>query len=160
MADYPREFDCVDCGVHVVFFTPIYANDQDLCVECSFLRSVRDPEEREKIREILKKERPAMPKPILSLDFDGVLHSYMTPWVDALTIPDPPVPGTVPWLFKAAQHFTVCVFSSRSHVEGGIDAMQICLYKWVRDDHPAGVNPLRFVKDTIKWPKVKPAAML
>ena len=31
-----------------------------------------------------------MPKPILCLDFDGVVHSYTSGWKGADVIPDPP----------------------------------------------------------------------
>ncbi len=27
----------------------------------------------------------------VAVDFDGVLHAYISPWVNAHTIPDPPV---------------------------------------------------------------------
>jgi hypothetical protein len=37
-----------------------------------------------------------MRKPILCLDFDGVLHSYTSGWKGAAVIPDPPVPGRSP----------------------------------------------------------------
>ena len=61
-----------------------------------------------------------MGKPILCLDFDGVLHSYTSGWRGATIIPAKPVPGAVEFLVKAVQHFDVQVFSSRSHQEGGI----------------------------------------
>jgi hypothetical protein len=63
-------------------------------------------------------------KPILCLDFDGVCHLYTSPWSDAATISDDAVPGLFEFLEAAAEHFTLHVFSSRSHQEGGIEAMQ------------------------------------
>lgn len=66
-------------------------------------------------------------KKILCLDFDGVLHSYTSGWKGADVIPDPPVPGAIKFLIHATRVFDVCVFSSRSHQEGGIEAMR----KWL-----------------------------
>ena len=51
----PREFTCVDCGAHVAVFGELIANDQDLCMECMWLRSIEDPVDREKLREFLKR---------------------------------------------------------------------------------------------------------
>jgi hypothetical protein len=54
-----REFICRDCGAHVdAFGEPDAfkpANDQDLCAECLWLRSIEDPVEREKLREFLRR---------------------------------------------------------------------------------------------------------
>lgn len=55
-----------------------------------------------------------MSKPILCLDFDGVIHGYDSGWKGAAVIPDGPVPGVGAFLLKAVQHFRVAVFSSRS----------------------------------------------
>lgn len=63
-------------------------------------------------------------KPTLSLDFDGVFHSYKSGWKGARNIPDPPVPGAVEFLDKAVNHFSVAVFSSRSRYWGGRRAMK------------------------------------
>lgn len=64
-----------------------------------------------------------MNKPILCVDFDGVIHSYTSKWVDVSTIPDPPVPGALEWLEKAVEAFDVQIYSSRSKDKKGIDAM-------------------------------------
>jgi hypothetical protein len=56
MSDQPREFDCIDCGMHVVSWGPMVANDQDLCVTCAWLRTVADETERRRLRTFLKRE--------------------------------------------------------------------------------------------------------
>lgn len=63
-------------------------------------------------------------KPILCLDFDGVLHSYKSGWKGADVIPDQPVFGALNFLTNATVHFNVQVFSSRSGQKGGIKAME------------------------------------
>jgi hypothetical protein len=62
-------------------------------------------------------------KPVLCLDFDGVLHSYSSRWQGAAIIPDPPVPGAYDFIIAALSKFDVCVLSSRSHEPGGRQAM-------------------------------------
>jgi hypothetical protein len=65
-----------------------------------------------------------MPKPILCLDFDGVIHSYGSGWKGATTILDPPVEGVGAYLLEAVCHFSVAILSSRSHQWGGRRAMR------------------------------------
>jgi len=72
--------------------------------------------------------RDAFRKPILCLDFDGVLHSYTSGWRGARCIPDEPVPGMLRFLVEAQDHFEVCILSSRSHQFGGRRAMK----RWLR----------------------------
>lgn len=103
-------------------------------------------------------------KPILCLDFDGVLHSYVSGWKGADVVSDPPVPGWLAFLTAAVDRFDVQVFSSRSNQAGGIDAMQAYLRVWAleeakqkRDLRPATVLA---VLDRIKWPLEKPPAMV
>lgn len=67
-------------------------------------------------------------KPILCLDFDGVIHSYSSGWKGASKIPDPPVDGAMEFVVGALDTFDVCVFSSRSHQWGGRRAMR----KWFK----------------------------
>ena len=106
-------------------------------------------------------------KPILCVDFDGVVHAYTSPWTDAVTISDGPVPGALKWLWKATEWFDVQIYSSRSKDPVARQAMQ----KWFVDhaldefgvDHPlaatddegddAPIYPLSF-------PHQKPAAFL
>jgi hypothetical protein len=66
-------------------------------------------------------------KPILCLDFDGVLHSYLHGWQGPGVIPDGPVPGALNFLTKAADFFEIHVFSSRSAWRRGRRAMRAWL---------------------------------
>jgi len=102
-----------------------------------------------------------MKKPILCLDFDGVLHSYTSGWKGATTIPDPPVPGAFEFLHNAVREFRVCVFSSRSNQPGGAEAMRQWLGYWSVDEkHGLPHNTdLSFLGD-IEWPTEKPAAFV
>jgi hypothetical protein len=98
------------------------------------------------------------PKPILCLDFDGVLHSYSSGWQGPATIPDPPVPGALAFLREAVQHFTVAVYSSRSHQPGGADAMRAWLRQWAEAERRPGED-LKFL-DQLQWPQEKPGAFV
>jgi hypothetical protein len=88
-----------------------------------------------------------MYKPTICLDFDGVIHSYTSGWQGATSIPDPPVPGAKEFIEEALEHFTICVFSSRSAQYGGRSAME----KWMKEHgFPEGVE----------FPATKPPAFL
>jgi hypothetical protein len=69
-------------------------------------------------------------KKILTLDFDGVLHSYTTKWSGAASIPDPPVDGALEFLREAVEKFDVHILSTRSHQPGGISAMNQWCCDW------------------------------
>jgi len=70
-------------------------------------------------------ERPKTgQKPILCLDFDGVIHSYKSGWQGATVIPDPPVPGVFEWMEAALVYFDIHIFSSRSDTAEGRLAIQ------------------------------------
>ena len=62
-------------------------------------------------------------KPILVLDFDGVLHSYKSGWKGADVIPDLPVPGARKFCERALDHFRVFIVSSRCGQPGGTTAI-------------------------------------
>lgn len=66
-------------------------------------------------------------KRTICVDFDGVLHSYTSPWVDAETIPDPLVPGAVAFLREAVEHYQVIIFSTRAKTVAGVLAMRAYL---------------------------------
>lgn len=69
-----------------------------------------------------------MSKPILLVDFDGVIHSYNSGWKGARVIPDPPVPGALQFLADAQKAFRVMIYSSRSRQWGGKWAMKQWLF--------------------------------
>lgn len=103
-------------------------------------------------------------KPILCLDFDGVIHAYTSGWKSAAVIPDGPVPGAMAFILEAQKHFTVAIFSSRSGQEGGRDAMMTRVGMWLQD-HVLGDErtPDRYIRwqrafNAIEFPLEKPPA--
>lgn len=124
-------------------------------------------------------------KPILSLDFDGVIHSYTSGWMGPRTIPDMPVPGALAFIVVALDHFEVAIFSSRSRYFGGRSAMKrwlraqyfqlgmldsdeiplwwydrICVGNRMEPWHLEVDSAAREVVRAIKWPLFKPPAMI
>lgn len=93
-----------------------------------------------------------MSKPILCLDFDGVIHSYSSGWKGADIIPDPPVDGAIKFIRSAMAHFDVQIYSSRSGQEGGIKAMKVWLLS--HSDPEDG----EWLVASVGWPDTKPAA--
>jgi len=99
-----------------------------------------------------------MKKPILCLDFDGVIHRYDSGWKGADIIPDPPVDGALAFMLHALQHFDVVIFSSRSNQPGGLNAMKGWLREeadgiWYESPNGPGLESVRFVTE-------KPAAFV
>jgi hypothetical protein len=90
-----------------------------------------------------------MKRQTICVDFDGVLHSYTSPWAGATVITDAPVPRAVEWLKSVQEHYDVAIFSSRSHVPGGIDAMR----QWL-----VGHGLDEAVLERISFPQEKPPA--
>jgi hypothetical protein len=107
-----------------------------------------------------------MRKPILVLDFDGVCHSYQSPWTNVTTIPDPPVPGMFDFLTEAARHFDLQVLSARSQADKGIEAMQdwfvkhYLIWKGWPDQYDYRGYAWTDVSLLLKFPKEKPMAFL
>lgn len=92
------------------------------------------------------------------VDFDGVIHSHIQPWVNARTIPDPPVEGAIDWLHRAIQEYEIAIVSSRSYRLSGRRAMRAWLKKHAGNlwyDAP-GVRGL----EDLKFPRHKPPAIL
>lgn len=101
-----------------------------------------------------------MSKPILCLDFDGVIHSYKSGWKGADVIPDPPVDGAIDFISRALEHFRVAIFSSRTGQPGGLAAMKAWVRKAFFDywgSHPVYADDLLA---EIEWPTEKPSAFV
>src|SRR5581483_11331600 len=132
------------------------ARGDDIVIEPSGL--VRDKTEAEK-QERTAAEKLAQQKvagrgrkPILCLDFDGVVHSYSSGWKGADMIPDPPVDGAIAFMLGALNHFDVVIFSSRSSQAGGLDAMRQWLKyhagaAWYESPAGPGLEDVRFVTE-------------
>jgi hypothetical protein len=101
-----------------------------------------------------------MSKPILCLDFDGVIHSYSSGWKGADVIPDPPVEGAMRFIWDATEHFRVAIFSSRSNQPHGIYAMRKWLRRYFTEFWAADRTTCDDKLAEIEWPTEKPAAMI
>jgi hypothetical protein len=88
-------------------------------------------------------------KPILVLDFDGVLHSYTSGWQGPTVIPDPPVEGAVEFCDAALEYFDIRIVSSRCKLPGGPAAIWDWLIKHgfslLLKVSPDGTKPAAFV---------------
>lgn len=96
-----------------------------------------------------------MNKPILCLDFDGVIHSYTSGWKGADIVSDPPVEGAIKFIDEALNHFRVAIYSSRSGHPDGVYAMR----KWLRG-HWLEADLVGDREMLIEWPKEKPSAFI
>ena len=93
-------------------------------------------------------------KKVLCLDFDGVLHSYQTPWKNHWYIPDGPVEGALDFLYNARFEFEIHILSSRSSHILGRWAMKAWLKKELIKKFGPSLGEQVF-RD-IKWPLFKP----
>jgi hypothetical protein len=91
-----------------------------------------------------------MTRKTISVDFDGVLHSYTSRWQGPTLIPDLPVPRAIEFLRKTTKQYDVAIFSSRSHQPGGIAAMT----DWLNFH---GL-PREWIAANLTFPSVKPPA--
>jgi hypothetical protein len=105
-----------------------------------------------------------MDKPIICLDFDGVIHSYTSGWQGACNIPDPYVQGFFGWAVQAVKFFKLVIYSSRSKEPGAIQAMR----EWLGKQSISAIHAGEVGRD-FEWPELfdhiefaheKPAAFL
>jgi len=98
-------------------------------------------------------------KPILCLEFDGVIHDYKKGWQNGVIYGDV-TPGFFKWLEKARYLFKIVIYSSRSKDDAGVTAMGLWFSEkrnaWIKAGgkrHPT--EPLE-----IEFAHKKPAAFL
>lgn len=81
---------------------------------------------------------PEDTKPIICLDFDGVIHLYSEPWKGPGIIEDGMVPGFLDWAAEAQKYFRLVIYSARSRTDEGIQAMRIWLHARMIEWYEAG----------------------
>jgi len=99
-----------------------------------------------------------MSKPILLIDFDGVIHSYESGWKGVDQIVDIPVPGAFQFLMKAIEKFDVQIYSSRSKDPEGVRAMDVWFWHWAKME--LSTDEANKLMHSIRYPTEKPAAFL
>lgn len=112
-------------------------------------------------------------KPIIAIDFDGVIHGYQSGWKGAHRIPDPPVPGAIDALLRYLDAgFDVAIFSSRSKSVLGRRAMKRYIAREIAKHWQAGGQSRIYDAEVecwgdaagiyrkFSWPWFKPAALM
>ena len=92
-------------------------------------------------------------KPIISVDFDGVIHGYQSWSHGPRTISDPPVSHAIEWLTAMVKNgdYAIVIFSSRNKFLFARTAMK----KWLRK---YGME--KDILKKIKFPRTKPNAKI
>lgn len=70
----------------------------------------------------------------IAVDFDGVIHSYISGWQGEVNIHDPATPGAIEFLRRAVDRFEVKIYSTRAKSEPARQAMRAYLLKAGADD--------------------------
>lgn len=97
-------------------------------------------------------------KKLISLDFDGVIHSYTSKWTAAHEIHDPPVTGAIEFLTFLVDEFEVAIFSTRNTHPGAIPAMKAWLLTYLTEYYGGVEDYAKDTLDKISFPLTKPPA--
>jgi hypothetical protein len=77
----------------------------------------------------------------VAIDFDGVMHEYLTRYIDEKTISDGPVPGALRWLDSMLGHLRPVIFTTRAKSASGRTAVHRWLVRWAQEEF-GGNHPL------------------
>lgn len=100
-----------------------------------------------------------MAKPILCVDFDGVIHSYERGWQNG-EIYGTVVPGFFEWVEQVRDHFKIVIYSSRSKDDEGVTAMGFWLHQQRNDWIKSGGQGNPTEPLAIEFTNEKPPAFL
>ena len=98
-------------------------------------------------------------KATVAVDFDGVIHSYVTPWEGTDIIPDPPVEGALEWLYELLQTYRVVIVSSRAGDLAAVQAMHEWLQEHSTPEQWAGVGERPGLCDIVITDQKVPAVL-
>jgi len=115
--------------------------------------------EREAARTVEQWSKMMTDKPIICIDFDGVIHSYERGWQNG-EIYGTAVPGFFEWVEAAKDHFRLVIYSSRSKDDDGVIAMG----RWLHEQRSIWRKASDFPNDKsiteLEFANEKPAAFL
>jgi len=95
-----------------------------------------------------------MYKPILCIDFDGVIHDYKEGWKDG-SIYGKVVEGFFEWAEKAQREFKIVIYSSRSKSKEGREEME----RWIFNQYHIWKNDSNVMLQ-LEFSNEKPSAFL